>query len=221
VENALWAQVDDYFGAQLGVNDPILDGILQASVQAGLPAKNVAPNQGKLLHLLVKLQRPVRVLEIGTLAGYSTVWMARALPPEGRITTLEVNQHHADVARANIANAGFADQVEVRVGPALELLPKVRADESKPFDLIFIDADKQNGAAYFNWAIELSRPGTLIIVDNVVRNGAVVDTASSDEMVVGSRRLAEAVSAETRVSATVVQTVGCKGYDGFLLAYVL
>jgi predicted O-methyltransferase YrrM len=217
---AQWTAVDRYFTDLLVPADPALDAALAASDAAGLPPHNVAPNQGKLLLLLARLQGARRILEIGTLGGYSTIWLARALPAGGRLITLEADAKHAKVARANIARAGLADVVELRHGPALETLPQLAAEGRGPFDLIFIDADKPNNPAYLAWALRLSRRGSLIIADNVVRNGAVIDAASTDPSVQGVRRFTELLAAEPRVSATAIQTVGSKGYDGFAIALV-
>lgn len=214
-----WSAADGYFAGLLMPPDPALDAALEASAAAGLPTINVAPNQGKLLHLLARAQGARRVLEIGTLGGYSTIWLARALPPGGRLLTLEADPHHAEVARANLVRAGLADVVEVRLGRGVDTLSGLSADE--PFDLVFIDADKPSYPDYFAHALRLSRPGTLIVADNVVRGGRVADACSDDEAVKGARRLTELVAVEPRVSATVVQTVGVKGHDGFLLALVL
>jgi predicted O-methyltransferase YrrM len=215
-----WKEVDDYFAGQLAPSDPALDAALADSEAAGLPAIAVTPSVGKLLMLLAQTCGARRVLEIGTLGGYSTIWLARALPAGGRLVTLEADPKHAEVARANIARAGFAEVVEVRVGRAIESLPKVEAEGLGPFDLVFIDADKQSNPDYYTWALKLSRPGTLIIVDNVVRGGAVVDADSEDPSVRGVRRFTELVANEPRVSATAIQTVGGKGYDGFALLRV-
>ena len=212
----LWTAVDDYFDGALTPADPALSAALQASAAGALPAIQVTAAQGKQLQLLARAIRARRILEVGTLGGYSTIWLARALPPDGELITLEVDPHHADVARRNLANAGLTDRVEVRVGPALETLPELAG----PFDFAFIDADKPNNAGYFAHALRLSRPGALIVVDNVVRDGAVVDASTGDAAVQGTRRLVEAVAAEPRVSATAIQTVGAKGYDGYLLAVV-
>src|SRR5690606_23507526 len=198
--------------------DPVLDAVLAASEAGGLPAHNVAPNQGKLLMLLAQIQQARTILEIGTLGGYSTIWLARALPAGGRLITLEANPKHAEVARANIARAGLSDVVDLRVGRAIETLPQLT--DQAPFDLIFIDADKPSNPDYFTWALKLSRKGTLIIADNVVRDGAVIDADSDDPNVQGIRRFNELVAAEPRVSATAIQTVGSKGYDGFALILV-
>jgi predicted O-methyltransferase YrrM len=216
----LWTAVDDYFDGVLVPSDPALDAALEASEAAGLPAIGVAPNQGKLLQLLARLQGARRILEIGTLGGYSTIWLARALPADGRLISLEVEPKHAEVARRNIENAGLAGVVDVRLGPALETLPKLAAEDTGPFDLVFIDADKPSNADYFVWAVTLSRPGSLIVVDNVVRGGAVVDPADDDPRTLGVHRLNEVIAAEPRVSATTVQTVGRKGHDGFTMALV-
>lgn len=212
----VWSAVDHYFDGALTPADPALSAALKASEAGGLPAIQVSAAQGKQLHLLARSIRARHILEVGTLGGYSTIWLARALPPDGQLITLEVDSHHAEVARGNIANAGLADRVDIRVGPALETLPGVTG----PFDLVFIDADKPNNAGYFHHAVRLSRPGTVIVVDNVVRNGAVVDASSGDAAVQGTRRLVDTVAAEPRVSATAIQTVGTKGYDGYLLAVV-
>ncbi|MGI9118607.1 MAG: O-methyltransferase [Acidimicrobiales bacterium] len=187
---------------------------------AGLPPIQVAPNQGKLLALLARLCRARTILEIGTLGGYSTIWLARSLPGDGRLITLEADPKHADVARSNIAHAGLADVVEVRPGQAVDTLPQLASEGLGPFDLVFIDADKSGNPEYFAWALELSHPGTVIIVDNVVRNGAVIDATSDDPNIQGTRRLHELLASEPRVSATAVQTVGSKGYDGFAIAVV-
>jgi predicted O-methyltransferase YrrM len=215
-----WTAVDDYFGALLTPPDAVLDAALAASAEAALPPIQVSPGQGKLLHLLARAQGARSILEIGTLGGYSTIWLGRALPAGGRLVTLEVEPRHAEVARANFALAGLSDLVELRLGRALETLPRLAAERPDPFDLVFIDADKDSNAEYFEWALRLTRRGSLIIVDNVVRGGAVADGSSGDPAVIGVRRLGELVAAEPRVSATAIQTVGGKGYDGFMLALV-
>ena len=216
----LWTAVDRYFSELLVNADPALDEALAASAAAGLPAINVSPVQGKLLHLLVRAIGARNVLEIGTLGGYSTIWLARALPDGGRVISLEADPRHADVARANIARAGLADKVEVRLGMALDLLPGLAAEDGTPFYFVFIDADKPNNAAYFDWALRLSRVGSIIVVDNVVRNGAVLDGKSTDPDIRGVRRFNELVLQERRVSGTALQTVGSKGYDGFAVLLV-
>ena len=215
-----WSDVDHYFTDLLVSPDPALEATLQTSAAAGLPPIQVTPPQGKLLWLLARVSGARTILEIGTLGGYSAIWLGRALPADGRLTTLEADPQHAEIARANLARAGLAHMVDVRLGPALESLPQLAAEGRGPFDLIFIDADKPNVPDYFNWALKLSRPGSLIVVDNVVRDGAVVDSASRDSGVRGMRRLLELVAAEPRVSATALQTVGTKGYDGFAIALV-
>lgn len=217
----LWKGVDDYAESVLLPPDEILRAAQEASVRAGLPSISVSPLQGQLLHLLVRACGARNVLEIGTLGGYSTIWLARALPAGGRLITLEAAPLHADVARSNLARANLADAVEIRVGPALESLPKLAAEGRGPFDFIFIDADKPNTPEYFELALSLARQGTVIVVDNVVRDGTLADGSSDDSSVVGMRRLMERLSAEPRVSATVIQTVGSKGYDGFALAVVM
>jgi predicted O-methyltransferase YrrM len=215
-----WTEVDAYLTEMLVPPDAALDGALRASDAAGLPAISVTPAQGKLLYVLAKLQGARSILEIGTLGGYSTIWLARALPPDGRVVTLEVESRHADVARENIARAELDDVVEVRVGHALDTLPQIASEGAGPFDLIFIDADKPNIPEYFAWALSLSRRGSLIIVDNVIREGAITDAGSDDPSVQGARRMFELLAAEPRVSATSIQTVGSKGYDGFVFALV-
>lgn len=217
----LWTTVDRVIGDWLIPSDPALDAALRASVEAGLPAIQVSPAHGKLLHLLAKIRGAKAILEIGTLGGYSTIWLARALPAGGRLITLEAEPKHVEVARANIARAGLSNIVELRLGKALEVLPQLEAEKHGPFDLIFIDADKPSTPDYFAWALKLSRAGSLIITDNVVRKGALADASNTDPNVRGMRRFHELVSAERRVSATTIQTVGSKGYDGFTLALVL
>jgi predicted O-methyltransferase YrrM len=216
-----WAAVDSYIGGELVPADDVLESALRAGAEAGLPAISVSPLQGKLLQLLALGQRARTILEIGTLAGYSTIWLARALPPGGRLITLEAEPRHAAVARANLAKAGLGEIAEVREGRAQDTLPLLHASGEGPFDLIFIDADKPSYPDYLAWSVRLSRPGTMIIADNVVRNGAVADAASEDPSVHGVRRFIEALAAEPRVSATVMQTVGSKGYDGFAVAVVV
>jgi predicted O-methyltransferase YrrM len=215
-----WSAVDNYFNEVFLPPDAALDNAIAASTAAGLPAIAVSPTQGKLLFLLAQIQGARNILEIGTLGGYSTIWLARALPPDGRLVTLEASAKHAEVATKNIVRAGFSDTVEVRVGPALDTLPELAAEGRSPFDLIFIDADKRSNPEYFDWALKLSRRGTMIIVDNVVRDGAVADATSTDPDIQGIRRLNELLKAEPRVSATAIQTVGSKGYDGFALILV-
>jgi predicted O-methyltransferase YrrM len=210
-----WTAVDRYITDLLVPEDPVLVGALDASAAAGLPSISVSPAQGKLLFVMATIMRARNILEVGTLGGYSTIWLARALPPDGRLTTLEVNPRHADVARGNFVLAGLAELIDVRVGPALETLPALVAEGRGPFDLIFIDADKTAYPEYFAYAVTLSRSGTLIIADNVVRDGAVVDAHSEDTAVRAVRRFNAAVAADHRVTATEIQTVGVKGYDGF------
>lgn len=216
----LWTAVDQYIADQLVPADAALKTALETSAAAGLPSINVSPNQGKLLHIFARLVGARAILEIGTLGGYSTIWMARALSPGGRLITLEADARHAELARANIATAGLGHVVEVRVGKALDSLPTLAAEGVAPFDLIFIDADKVNTPSYFTWALTLSRPGALIVVDNVVRKGAVADATTTDADVQGMRRFFEIAAAERRVTATAIQTVGGKGYDGFSVVLV-
>jgi caffeoyl-CoA O-methyltransferase len=214
-----WIAVDDYI-AGLFPPDPTLDAVLHATRDARMPQINVSPVQGRLLHVLALARNARKILEIGTLAGYSAIWMARALPADGRLITLEFDPKHADVARANIARAGLADRVEVRLGAALDTLPQLAAEGAGPFDLIFIDADKINLTTYFDWAVRLARPGSLIVVDNVIRGGEVLNARSDDAGLRGVRRFNEALAADPRVTATILQTVGSKGYDGLAIAVV-
>lgn len=215
-----WRAVDDYIAQRLIVPAENQGATVEANRRAGLPAIDVSAPQGKMLHLLALAIGARRVLEIGTLGGYSTIWLARSLPEGGQVVTLEFDPRHAEVARQNIAREGVSAKVDLRVGAALDVLPKIEAEGGAPFDLSFIDADKANNAAYFGWALDLSRPGSLIIVDNVVREGAVADPNTQDDGGLGARRLFDAVAAEPRVSATAIQTVGSKGWDGFLIALV-
>ncbi|MFI0810167.1 O-methyltransferase [Streptomyces echinatus] len=217
----LWDDVDDYFISHLSPDDDALRAALRESEAAGLPAIAVTAAQGKFLQLLAQVQGARNVLEIGTLGGYSTIWMARALPEDGRLISLEYNAKHADVATRNIARAGLERIVEVRVGPALESLPKLADENPAPFDLVFIDADKANNAHYVEWALRLTRAGSLIIVDNVVRGGRVTEADSTEPDVAGTRAAIELIAGHPRLSGTALQTVGQKGYDGFALARVL
>jgi predicted O-methyltransferase YrrM len=221
VTQELWSAVDQYINAMLIPSDPVLEAAVQASAEAGLPSIQVSPPQGKLLHLLARSMGARNILEIGTLGGYSTIWMARALPADGRLLTLEADARHAEVARANFARAGLTETIELRLGPALDTLPHVAAEGRGPFDLIFIDANKSAMAEYFDWALKLSRRGSVIVADNVIRDGAVIDPASTDPDVQGVRRFNERLAGEPRVSATEIQTVGSKGYDGFALVLML
>jgi predicted O-methyltransferase YrrM len=216
-----WREVDAYVSERLVEDDPALTAALRANAEAGLPAIDVTPAQGKLLHLLARIQRARRILEVGTLGGYSTIWLARALPPEGGcIVTLEVDPHHAAVARGNLERAGVAGVVDLRVGAALETLDGLVAEGAEPFDLCFVDADKVRTPDYVARAIDLSRPGTVIVADNVIRGGAIVEGPDDDPGVRGSRRLHEQLARDGRISATTIQTVGAKGYDGFTLGVV-
>jgi predicted O-methyltransferase YrrM len=217
---ALWTVVDQYIMDMLVPSDVALDGALEASNAADLPAIQVTPNQGKLLHLLARLQGARRILEIGPLGAYSTIWLARALPADGQLVTLEVNPEYAKIARTNISRAGLDAIVDLRLGPALETLPKIAAEGGGAFDFIFIDADKQNIPKYFEFARKLSRHGSLIVVDNVVRDGRVIDAKSSDPDIQGIRRFNQMLAAEPGVCATAIQTVGAKGHDGFAIVLV-
>lgn len=213
-----WSDVDAYLAGKLLPADPALDAALAANEAAGLPEIDVSPCQGKLLHILARMIGARRILEIGTLGGYSTIWLARALPPDGRLVTLEHAAAHAGVARANIARAGLSDRVEIRVDAALVSLPGLAS--LAPFDFVFIDADKENNAAYLDWALRLTRPGSVIVCDNVVRAGRVADDAHSDPGVLGTRRFFDRLATEPRLTATAIQTVGAKGWDGFSIALV-
>ena len=217
----LWTAVDYYVGGMIAGEDEALEAAQAASEAAGLPAISVTPAQGKLLMLMAQLMGAERVLEIGTLGGYSTIWLGRALPSHGALISLELEPHHAQVARRNLERAGLGRVCEVRVGPALATLEALEAEEPAPFDLVFIDADKQSNPEYFAAALRLTRPGSVIIVDNVVRGGAVLDAASTDAAIIGVRRLFEMIAEERRVDATAIQTVGAKGYDGFAVVRVI
>jgi predicted O-methyltransferase YrrM len=214
----MWSAVDDYLVKLLLPPDAVLDAALKASSDAGLPQIAVSPTQGKFLHLLAKIRGAKKILEIGTLGGYSTIWLARALPADGKLITLEYAAKHADVARANLKRAGVADKTEVIVGPAIESLPTLLG--RGPFDLVFIGADKVSTPSYFEWAMKLTKSGSVIIVDNVIRKGSITDAKSTDENVRAIRNFNEMLSKEARVTATTLQTVGSKGYDGFAIAVV-
>lgn len=215
-----WRAVDDYIAARLIAPSEQQRATLDANRRSGLPPIDVSAPQGKFLHLLAAAAGAMRILEIGTLGGYSTIWLARALRERGKVVTIEFDPRHAEVARLNFAREGVSDKVDLRVGAALDVLPRIEAEGGAPFDLAFIDADKANNAAYFAWALQLSRPGSLIVVDNVVRDGAVADPDTKDDGGLGARKLFDAVAAEPRVVATAIQTVGSKGWDGFLIARV-
>ncbi|HEX9167931.1 MAG TPA: O-methyltransferase [Roseiarcus sp.] len=221
VNRNLSRAVDAYFTETIVAPDRALSDALAANAAAGLPSIDLSAPQGKLIHLLARMTGARKALEIGTLGGYSTIWLASALPDGGRLISLEWSERHAEVARRNVARAGLAAKVEVRTGAALTTLPKIEAEGLHPFDFVFIDADKANNAAYLEWALKLSRPGTAIVVDNVVRDGEVADAGSKDPDVVGVRRMFDMMAREPRLSATAIQTVGAKGWDGFALALVL
>ena len=214
-----WTAVDEYITGVLQPADPVLEAAIRDS--ASLPNIAVAPAQGQLLQLLVRAIRARRILEIGTLGGYSAIWMARALPDGGRLISLEISEQHAAVARNNIARAGLERIVEVRVAPALDTLARLRAEAAEAFDLVFIDADKPNTPEYFSAAVDLARTGSLIVVDNVVRQGRLIDTESDDAGAAGMRRLMERMAADPRITRAVIQTVGVKGWDGMAFALVL
>ncbi|MPY49651.1 O-methyltransferase [Streptomyces acidicola] len=220
-ESRIWNDVDAYLSALLAPEDEALTAALRDSDAAGLPHINVAPNQGKLLQLLAQVQGARRILEFGTLGGYSTIWLARALPEDGRLISFEYEVRHAEVARRNLDRAGLGRLVEVRVGPALQSLPKLADENPEPFDFVFIDADKANNRNYVEWALKLTRPGALIVLDNVVRAGRITDAGSDDPGIRGTRAALELIASHPRVSGTAVQTVGSKGHDGFALARVL
>jgi predicted O-methyltransferase YrrM len=216
-----WSAVDDYITNTLIPADPILEAALAANAAAGLPSIDVTPAQGKFLHLLAKIQGAKRILEIGTLGGYSTIWLARALPPGGRLITLEFEPKHAAVAQQNINHAGLSETVEIRLGAAADSLARLHREATQPFDLIFIDADKPNNPVYLEWSLKLSRPGTLIVCDNVIRDGEIANPDSADPKVQGTRTMFEMMAANPCLEATALQTVGDKGYDGFALALVV
>ncbi len=215
-----WTAVDQYITQTIAHTDAALEAAVAANAAAGLPAIDVAPNQGKLLHLLALATHAKRILEVGTLGGYSTIWLARALPADGRVVTLEVEPKHAEVARRNLDRAGVGEKGEIRVGPAAVSLEQLVRERAEPFDLIFIDADKPSNPVYLTWALKLSRRGSVIVIDNVVREGAVADASSTDPAILGTRAMFEMLAAEPRLTATVMQTVGSKGHDGFAIAVV-
>jgi predicted O-methyltransferase YrrM len=215
-----WSVIDHYFTGTLHADDPVLTAALAGSDAAGLPSISVSPAFGKLLNLLVRMRGAKTILEVGTLGGYSTIWLARALPPGGRLITIELDPKHAAVARANIERAGLSGTVDIRLGRGLDVLPVIASEGLGPFDFVFIDADKPSNGAYMTWALQLTRPGSVIVVDNVTRGGAVVDAASTDANVQGVRRLVDLLVDEPRFDATAIQTVGVKGHDGFLVGLV-
>jgi predicted O-methyltransferase YrrM len=217
----LWADVDRYFGELLAPEDRALSASMESNRVAGLPSIDVPALLGKFLELMIRISGARRVLEIGTLGAYSTIWMARALPAGGQLVTLEIDPHHADIARENLKAAGVLDRVEVRVGPASESLRAMDERGEEPFGVVFIDADKKSMPEYLEWSLKLSRPGSVIVADNVVRNGKVLDAASTDPDIQGVRRMTEMMASNPRLSATAIQTVGARGYDGFAVALVL
>jgi predicted O-methyltransferase YrrM len=221
MSEAVWSNVDRYLAEALIPADPILEAALAANAAADLPAIDVSPTQGKFLYMLAKIQGSKRILEVGTLGGYSTIWLARALPSDGQLVTLEYSTKHADVARSNIARAGLAGIVEIRIGAAADSLAQLHAENTEPFDLIFIDADKPSNPTYLEWALKLSRKGTLIVVDNVIRDGEIANASSTDPAITGTRAMFERIASDSRLTATAFQTVGSKGYDGFAFALVL
>lgn len=221
MDQARWTKVDRYLGEVLVGSDPALDAALTDVAAAGMPAISVTPAQGKLLHILARMTNARRILEVGTLGGYSTIWMARAVPADGRVVTLEIDPGNAAVARASIERAGVSDRVEIRVGRAVDSLAALEAEGVEPFDLVFLDADKQSNPGYVEWALRLTRVGSVIVVDNVIRDGAVADSATTDPGIAGIRRMNELIAAEPRLLATAIQTVGSKGYDGFAIALVV
>ncbi|MCR8981369.1 O-methyltransferase [Brevibacillus laterosporus] len=215
-----WTEVDQYFNSMLLPSDPILDEVLQANAKAGMPAIDVAPNQGKLLYLLAKIRGAKKILEIGTLGGYSSIWLARALPQDGQLISLEYEQSFAHIAEENVKKAGLAEKVSILVGPALETLPTLQEKGMTGFDMVFIDADKQNNPHYLQWALKLCNPGAIILGDNVVRDGEVIHPESEDDRIQGIRQFIDLLSSEPRIESTAIQTVGSKGYDGFVLGVV-
>lgn len=217
----IWDAVDDYYTKAFGVSDPMLTRVLAASKKAGLPDIQVSPLQGRLLMMLAQAMGAKRILEVGTLGGYSTIWMARALPADGRLVTLEYEKLHADVATKNIAMAGFADKVQVRQGAGADSMAALLKEKAAPFDFVFIDADKSGYPTYLEWVLKLTKPGSLIVADNMIRQGKVADAQSRDAAVQGARKFNALVSKNSKLEATAVQTVGSKGYDGFVLARVI
>ena len=220
MDQQLFEQVDQYISNLLGDEDEALKGVITAIDAAGIPQISVSANQGKFLQILAKLIHAKKILEVGTLGGYSTIWMARALPAGGKLITLEIDQAHADVALQNFKKAGVADKIELRLGPAIETLPELLKEDAGPFDMIFIDADKPPYPEYFEWALKLSRPGTLIIADNVIREGKILDENHPDDKVQGVHRLNKLLSGNNKVTATIIQTVGAKEHDGMAIAVV-
>jgi predicted O-methyltransferase YrrM len=220
MSESTWRAVDDYFNGALIPADPVLDAATRHSAAEGLPDIAVAPNQGRLLNLIARINGARRILEVGTLGGYSTTWLARALPEDGLLISLEIDPHHAEVASENLKSAGLSEKAQIRVGRAVESLAALAEEKPEPFDLVFIDADKQSNADYLMWALRMSRPGTVIVVDNVVRGGDVANAATTNEATLGTRRLIDMIGAEPRLDATAIQTVGVKGYDGLLFALV-
>lgn len=220
MSNDIFGLVDDFIDKLFAQEDDALAGAKKAIIDNGLPQISISQNQGKFLHVLAKLRNPSKILEIGTLGGYSTIWLGRALSAGGKLISLEIDEHHAEVASANVAKAGLADNITIRVGNALEELPKIKQENAGPFDVIFIDADKEPYAEYFEWALQLSKPGTLIIVDNVVREGKILDENTGDKEVRGVQRFIKLLSETQGVTATIVQTVGSKYHDGIALAIV-
>lgn len=215
-----WSAVDDYLVSRLIPADPALEAALANNSRRGLPAIDVSAAQGKLLNLLARMAGASRILEIGTLGGYSTIWLARAIRAGGKVITLELEPHHAEVARENLANAGVSEMVDLRVGPALKSLEAIAREAGGPFDLVFIDADKPNNRNYLGWAMRLSRPGTVIVCDNVIREGAILKDGSRDPSVAGARDTLDFIAEQPRLDGTAIQTVGVKGYDGFAIAIV-
>jgi predicted O-methyltransferase YrrM len=216
----LWSAVDEYLAERLIPADPVLTAACEANVAAELPAIDVTPTQGKFLHLLARIQGAKRILEVGTLGGYSTIWLARALPEDGRLITLELDKKHAAVAKKNVERAGLSSRVELRLGPAAESLAALTREGAEAFDFIFIDADKPNNPVYLEWALRLARVGTIVVVDNVIREGEVIERESKDASVLGTRRLFDRIAENKTLDATALQTVGSKGYDGFVVAIV-
>jgi predicted O-methyltransferase YrrM len=220
MSEGVWTAVDDYFAGQLVAEDAALSGARADAAAAGLPDIDITPVQGAFLQLLARIQGARTILELGTLAGYSTIWLARALPAGGRLTTLELQPDYARVARSNLDRAGVGDLVDLRVGPAADSLAALAGEGAGPFDFIFIDADKPGNPVYLRWALRLARPGTVILLDNAVRRGAVADPDTDDAGAIGVRQFTELAAAEPRLAATAIQTVGAKGHDGFILARV-
>jgi predicted O-methyltransferase YrrM len=220
MDKEIFGSVDEYINGLFGIEDSVMTEVEKAIVDSGIPQISVSPNQGKFLHILARISNASKILEVGTLGGFSTIWMARALPASGKLITLEIEPKHVELAKQNFATAGLSSLIDVRLGKAIDILPQLLKENAGPFDMIFIDADKEPYTEYFEWALKLSRKGTLIVADNVIREGKVIDSSNSDEMVKGVQRFNKALSKNKSVTATIIQTIGAKDHDGMALAVV-